>query len=347
MSELEDILSQYDYPLSPELIAQKPAEPRDSSRLLVFDSSTGVIQEDVFSNLLKYLPRGSLLVFNDTKVIPARLPGYLPTGGRVELLCTKIDGRIVSALSERFLEDGEQIRFTDTISASVTGKVGNNYILSIEGTEDIRPLLHQIGTTPLPPYLKRSPLDESDRREKYQSVFAKYDGSIAAPTASLHFTQDILNELQENNIEIRFVTLHVNLGTFMPLTEAMVEKNELHEEHFEIPIETKEAVLAAKQAGRPVIAVGTTALRALESYFRGNKTTTRLFIREGYELMAVDGLITNFHVPKSSLMMLVAALIGRSKLLEIYTYAAKHGFRFLSFGDAMLLLPKRLNKRQA
>jgi S-adenosylmethionine:tRNA ribosyltransferase-isomerase len=334
----EELLAQYDYPLSPEMIAATPADPRDSSRLLVYQRSANSTHENTFAHLANHLPKGALLVFNDTRVIPARIPGYLPTGGKVELLCTSFEGQQITALCERRLPSGERITLSDEAYVIVGEKKESEYLLTLFGAPDIKPLLQKLGSTPLPPYLKNSPLSEEQRREKYQTVFAKYDGSIAAPTASLHFTPDVFTSLTNAGIEKTYVTLHVNLGTFMPFTEESLETGQLHEEHFKLSDESRTRIERTKKEGRPVIAVGTTALRAIESAFAGEQKSTRLFIREGYEFKVIDGLITNFHVPKSSLMMLVAALIGREKLLELYAYAAKNNFRFFSFGDAMLVL---------
>jgi len=338
MTEFEALLSRYDYSLSPEMVALEPASPRDSSKVLIYDRKTFEVKIDVFRNIAKYLPKNALLVFNDTKVIPARIPAYLATGRKVGLLCTKFEGPEISALCERFLPAGEILSFTKDISGKVIGKTGSEYAIRLNGVESIRSLLLRLGTTPLPPYLKHSPLSEQERRKKYQTTFAKHEGSIAAPTASLHFTPRVFTSLVKAGIETAHVTLHVNLGTFMPLTEEAMQKKELHEEHFEIPQVTLRKIRQARKSERPIIAVGTTALRAIESAFAGNRNSTRLFIQEGYDFKAITGLITNFHVPRSSLMMLVAALIDREKLLELYTFAAKNNFRFFSFGDAMLIL---------
>ncbi len=338
MTGFEEYLKRYDYELKPEKIALTPVEPRDSSKVLVYDHKDGTVREDTFRNIAQYLPRGSILIFNDTKVVPARLPGTLSTGGKVELLCTSFQGREITALCERFLRNGVNVAITSTVSLNVVKKVGSVYSLSLEGAEDIRPLLEHLGATPLPPYLKNSPLSEGERREKYQAIFAKNDGSIAAPTASLHFTKTVVQSLEARGIKILYVTLHVNLGTFMPLTVKNIESGELHEEFFQIPRETLEAVNTAKSNGTPVIAVGTTALRAIESVYSGANDSTRLFIREGYEFKAITGFITNFHVPQSSLMMLVSTLVGRERLLTLYAHALENDYRFLSFGDAMLIL---------
>lgn len=338
MSNFEALLSRYDYELPPSSIALTPASPRDSSKLLVYSRKTNDVKFDTFLNLPDHLPEGSLLIFNDTKVIPARLPAFLPTGGKVELLCTKFGEGNISVLCERFLPNGISLKITDKITAQVQAKIGSEYKLLLIGANNIQPILNKLGSTPLPPYLKHSPLSELERRKKYQAIFAKRTGSIAAPTASLHFTPRVLRKLRSKGINSAYVTLHVNLGTFMPLTEKALESNTLHEEFFNIPAETMSKIREAKKVGAPVIAVGTTALRALESSFSGHKKSTRLFIREGFKFKVVDGLITNFHVPRSSLLMLVSALIGREKLLELYQLAIMCGFRFFSFGDAMLIL---------
>jgi S-adenosylmethionine:tRNA ribosyltransferase-isomerase len=338
MSNLEALLSRYDYHLPTSSIALTPASPRDSSKLLVYSKKSDHVDIDSFLHLSDYIPKDSLLIFNDTKVIPARLPAYLPSGRKVELLCTKFDKNIISALCERFLPKGLNLKVTKKISAEVLDKIGSEYTLRLLGASDIRPILRTLGSTPLPPYLKHSPLSESERRNKYQAIFARRTGSIAAPTASLHFTPRVLRKLKSIGVDSAYVTLHVNLGTFMPLTEQALESNTLHEEFFEIPDETLTKIHEAKKVGKPVIAVGTTALRALESAFLGHKNSTRLFIRDGFTFKVVDGLITNFHVPRSSLLMLVSALIGREKLLELYEIAKKNNFRFFSFGDAMLIV---------
>ena len=341
MTELEELLSQYDYPLQIKQIAEKPSSPRDSSKLLVYDRKDGSTEFDTYANLAEYLPKNALLVFNETKVVPARLIGRVVTGGKVEFLCTKFDGSEVLALSERGLSPGEEVYITKKLSVTVIEKMGKEYRLKIPRGIDIRTLLRKRGITTLPPYLKRSPLTERERRQKYQTVFAKREGSIAAPTASLHFTKRLFKKLKKAGFDTAFITLHVNLGTFMPLTDEAIITGQLHEELYEIPGHALKKIIDAKKHGRAVIPVGTTALRALESAYADKRIrpsgTTRLFIRKGYRFKIADGLITNFHVPKSSLMMLVAALVGRKKLLELYAIAQEKGFRLLSFGDGMLI----------
>ncbi len=333
MDELERVLTQYDYPLSPNLIALKPASPRDSSKLLVYERSTQKVTLTKFSKLPQFLPKGCLLVFNETKVIPARIPGRIPSGGMVEILCTSTGTKEFRGLCERRLEIGWNINLGPGSYATVLAKNGSEYTFQLVGSRHLREIQEYNGTTPLPPYLKHSPLKENERRTKYQAIFAKREGSIAAPTASLHFTKRLMHKLKDAHVRTANLTLHVNLGTFMPLTAESLQTGLLHEEFFEIPTSTLKAISSSNK----VIPVGTTALRALESVDTNSKST-RLFIREGYTFKHSDGLITNFHVPRSSLMMLVAALIGREKLLELYEIARRNNFRFLSFGDAMLIL---------
>jgi S-adenosylmethionine:tRNA ribosyltransferase-isomerase len=344
MTDLENTLALYDYPLAPEMIATTPASPRDSSKLLVYDRSLDNVTITTFNKLPDFLPKDTLLVFNDTKVIPARIRGTTKTGGKAEILCTSSNGNNFTGLCERRLETGETVHFGSKHFATVLSKTGSEYSFELHGTASLREIQQAIGTTPLPPYLKHSPLSESERRSKYQTVFAKRDGSIAAPTASLHFTKRLLKKLQARGVASAYITLHVNLGTFMPLTEESMQTGLLHEEYFDIPTATRRTIETTKQEGGSVIPVGTTALRALES-MSSSATSTRLFIREGYEFKVANGLITNFHVPRSSLMMLVAALVGREKLLELYAIAQKNDFRFFSFGDAMLI--KEISQKPA
>lgn len=342
MSDFDALLKAYDYDLPKDLIALTPAHPRDSARLLVYNRTTDTIEESTFVHLADFLPKGALLVFNETKVIPARIHATKATGGMVEVLATACDfaGNTCVALANKKLSVG------DTLSTAH----GALTVLSIEGsyrfsaTPSLRAVIEGAGEIPIPPYLKDSPLTESERRAEYQTIFAKNEGSVAAPTASLHFTHELLTNLREAGIEEARVTLHVNLGTFAPLTETAVRDGLLHEETYVISEAAAEAINRAKRDGRPIIPVGTTALRTIESAADENGmvhegiASTRLFIREGYVFKVATGMITNFHVPQSSLLMLVAALIGHEQLFDLYKYAKKHQFRFLSFGDGMLLL---------
>ncbi len=340
---LEELLAQYDYPLTKEDIAEAPASPRDSSKLLVFNRKTGETAFDTFYHLPKHLPKNALLIFNDTKVIPARLPVFLATGGKVELLCLSSDMRAktVEALSPRTLHVGDTLTIEKGAVLTVSSKHESIYTFVHKGKKSFQKLLEKHGHTPIPPYLKHTPLNEHDLREKYQTIFAKHAGSVAAPTASLHFTKRLMKKLRSSGIEFAYVTLHVGMGTFAPLTEKEIKSKSLHFEHFALPKETVEKIQRARKEMRPIITVGTTATRALETAFASQRVkthgATNLFINEGYTWKVVTGMITNFHVPRSSLLMLVATLTGREKLFELYRTARAKGFRFLSFGDGMLI----------
>lgn len=343
MSELEELLAQYDYEVDEAQIALSPASPRDSAKLLVYNPSDESVTYDTFANLAQYLPKGALLVFNDTKVIPARLHATRSTGGRVEILCTKVlSAKCFTAIANKKLTLSEDLTIGD--DAIVLEENDGEYIF--RSSRPVLEVLAEHGETPIPPYLKHTPLPEERLREEYQTMFAKDEGSAAAPTASLHFTPELLDKLHAASIETTTITLHVSLGTFAPLTEAALAEGKLHEEWYEIASAAAETISRAKTDGRPVIPVGTTALRTLESAadetgsVAAGSGSTRLFIQPGYAFKIADGLITNFHVPKSSLLMLVAALTGREKLLALYQLAKEKGFRFFSFGDGMVVLPR-------
>lgn len=341
MNSFESLLDQYDYHLEKDNISPAPAVPRDSAKLLVYDRATRSVQYDTFANLVRYLPENALIIFNDTKVIPARVYLEKKTGGKVEVLAITHDvqSATIEALANRRLEVGDML-YVDGLPAAEVLEVGvKEYRLKLLDPH----LLEKKGTTPIPPYLKHTPLTEEELRVQYQTIFAKYAGSSAAPTASLHFTDELMQRITDSGREIAYVTLHVGLGTFAPLTEDAIATGTLHHEQFFIPKETVDAIEKAKSEGRPIIAVGTTALRALETAWADPSHVqtdgeTRIFIREGYTFKCVTGLITNFHVPRSSLLMLVATLVGREKLLELYSLAREHGFKFLSFGDGMLIV---------
>lgn len=347
---LEKELSRYDYSIFPARIAEVPASPRDSAKLLVYDRASGESQYDTFLHLDKYLEPGTLLVLNDTKVVPARLPCRLPTGGKVELLWlgTSSGKHRFEALSPKVLDIGSVLSF-GALTLTVLSKAESIYTFSHSGTAArFHSQMMKSGTTPIPPYLKHTPLSEKKLRAEYQTIFAKREGSVAAPTASLHFTKRVFAKLARRGVKIAYVTLHVNLGTFAPLTEEHLKSGKLHEEWYEIPKAAQKAIVAAKKAGHPVIPVGTTALRTIESAARTQRQrgTTTLFLRPGDAFKVADGLITNFHVPRSSLMMLVAALLsaghghrmnGPKSILGLYRSALDRGFRFYSFGDGMLI----------
>ena len=374
------MLAQYDFPFPQSQIATAPAHPRDSAQLLVFDPASGKSTFDTFLHLDTYLDEGTLLILNDTKVVPARLPCFLPTGGKVELLWLAHKGtRTFEALSPRILALGDTLRF-GTLTLTVREKHESIYTLEHTGSATtFTRLMQRSGTTPIPPYIKGTPLTEAALRKEYQTIWAKRAGSVAAPTASLHFTPRLMKKLRQKKIEIKYVTLHVGLGTFAPLTEDHLKTKTLHEEWYEIPPATLRAIAKARRQGRPIIPVGTTALRTLESISCHTKNSpeavrlfegvsqadgprvsaararadsdprkalplrgvTNLFIQPGYEFKIASGLITNFHVPRSSLVMLVAALVGREKLLDLYRSAIARGFRLFSFGDGMLIRPRQ------
>lgn len=341
----KNFLPNYDYSLPPQLIAQKPVSPRDSGRMLVYSRKSGEIKFDRFINLPKYLPSRAVLVFNQTKVIPARLVVQKETGGKAEILYVKTKGNTVYALSNKFLLPGTKLFFKRKLLFIVKQKKGKEYLLKPAfPVQKLSSVLLRHGKTPIPPYIKNTPLSEKALRKEYQSVFAKHNGSIAAPTASLHFTKRLLQKLKREGFDIAFVTLHVNLGTFAPLTENQLTEGKLHEEFYEIDSKTARFLNQAKKEGRSIIVVGTTVVRTLESAsgaksaLRKLSSSTDLFIQEGYQFRFVDGIITNFHVPRSSLMMLISAFVGRKTLLTMYQNAIKKKLKFFSFGDGMLIV---------
>lgn len=349
-SQFEKILDKFSYDYPPELIANQPASPRDNSQLLVYNPQTGGSARAVFRDLGKYLPKRSVIVLNQTKVVPARLITYKKTGGKVEVLYLGRRGKNIEALTNKSVQIGEKLFLTEKIFFTVRERSENHLLLrSSFPVNKIFDVMLRYGQVPLPPYIKNTPLSQASLRQKYQTIFARDRGSVAAPTASLHFTNRLLKKLEKQGHRLVHVTLHVNLGTFASLRPDDLTRGKLHREWYEISKEAAGEIAAAKASGWPVIAVGTTALRALESaaqsenVIKAKNGETDLFIRPGYKFKIVDGLVTNFHVPKSSLLMLVAALIGREKLLGLYRQAISERFRLFSFGDAMLVLPKHVN----
>ncbi|MFA6039387.1 MAG: tRNA preQ1(34) S-adenosylmethionine ribosyltransferase-isomerase QueA [Candidatus Peribacteraceae bacterium] len=353
MASFQDILGLYDFHCPRERIAQAPADPRDSARLLVYDRRTGGTADAVFRDIGGVLPPRSLLVFNETKVIPAKLTLWRITGGMVSLLILGRTGELLRALADKKLRIGEQLSLPAGHTFTVDGSDGREWLLlPTFPAERWIDACEEIGEMPLPPYIKETPLSPAEQRREYQSVFARNTGSIAAPTASLHFTERLLGKLQKSGHDTAFVTLHVHLGTFAPLTEEQWKKGSLHREEYAIHPGTVQLIEQAKREKRPVIAVGTTVVRTLESASDANghivkpSGHTNLFIKEGYKFRLVDGLITNFHVPKSSLLMLVSAFAspkgapfgGRSKILDLYRHALEGEYRFFSFGDGMMIL---------
>jgi len=338
--------SDFDYDLPQEFIAQTPIEPRDSSKLLVLDRKSGNIKEHaVFRDLGRYLQPGDLLVLNKTLVIPARLFGHkIPTGGKVEvLLLSRITSKIWETLvGGKGLSVGKRVQLENGPKAEIVDDLGGPRRI-VKFDSPLRSVLDDIGQMPLPPYIHKK-LDEPDR---YQTVYAQMPGSSAAPTAGLHFTPELLHELQNHGVNLAWVTLHVGLDTFAPVHEDDPMEHAIHTEWCQITQETAEIVNRTKKDGGRVIAVGTTSVRTLESAARDGhpaKTldsiegSTDLFILPGYEFQVVDALITNFHLPKSTLIMLVSAFMGRDKILAAYEAAKMEKYRFYSFGDAMFII---------
>ncbi|WP_456455620.1 tRNA preQ1(34) S-adenosylmethionine ribosyltransferase-isomerase QueA [Thermovibrio sp.] len=340
-------VSLFDYNLPKELIAKYPKEPRDSSRLMVLNRKTGEVEHKIFRQIVDYLREGDLLVLNDTKVIPARLFGELPTGAKVEVLLLRQVEPLtweVMARPARKLKPGRKVIFDRELSAEVVGYLGEGKRLlkfNVEGDKTFMEKVYQLGHVPLPPYLERE--DTQEDRERYQTVFASKEGSVAAPTAGLHFTQSLLTELEKKGVIIKKLTLHVGPGTFKPVKVEEVENHKMDYETYQIPQETASEVNRAKEEGRRVIAVGTTVVRTLESAadeegkVRAGEGSTNLFIYPGYEFKVIDALITNFHLPRSTLLMLVSAFAGRERVLNAYKEAVRLGYRFYSFGDAMFI----------
>ena len=338
-------VSDFDYELPEELIAQDPIEDRSSSRLLMLDKKTGAIEHHIFRDIIDALNPGDCLVINNTRVIPARLLGVKEdTGAAIEVLLLKRrDNDIWETLVKpgKKMKLGAVVSFGDgTLKGTVVDVVeeGNRLIqFSYEGI--FEEILDQLGQMPLPPYITHRLEDKS----RYQTVYAKYDGSAAAPTAGLHFTKELLAAIREKGINIAEVTLHVGLGTFRPVKADVVEEHHMHSEYYSVNPETADLINTTRKNGGRIIAVGTTSCRTLESastpdgVLHAGDGWTEIFIYPGYQFHVVDALITNFHLPKSTLMMLVSALAGRDHIMNAYAEAVKDRYRFFSFGDAMFI----------
>jgi len=359
-------VSDFDFELPEELIAQHPPAERGRSRLIVFDHATGQSQHTTFDQLPAHLTRGDLLVVNDTRVFPARLLGHrVPSGGAVEcLLIRRLEvGALGVARSEaqvgraeewealmhpgQKLKPGAQVLF-ERDGATLVGEVLERHFygrrtirLEAPGGESVAGLIERIGHVPLPPYIKRD--DEASDRDRYQTVYARSSGSVAAPTAGLHFTQPLLEELASRGVERTTITLHVGYGTFKRVRVDNVEDHDVDPERYVVSVEAADALTRAKRDRQRIIAVGTTTTRALESLIiddgivRFGEGETRLFIRPGHRFQLVSGLVTNFHLPKSSLLILAAAFAGREEILAVYRDAVQRRYRFYSYGDAMLI----------
>jgi len=359
--------SDFDYELSQSLIAQTPIEPRDASRLMVLDRRTGTIEHRHFRDILDYLQPGDVLVCNESRVIPARLYGRkVPSGGKVELLLIAkrgenlwealVRGRKVKAGTRIEIEDrgqgiGDELSPVPYIAAEVVGETEAGGRL-IRFDRPIESLLDDLGVTPLPPYIHEPLLDA----ERYQTIYARVRGSVAAPTAGLHFTPALIDEIGQKGVEFAFVVLHIGLDTFRPVKEEKVEDHRIHTEYCQLPSEVADQLNRAKAEGRRIIAVGTTSVRVLETAAQAGKQQaddsassstsllvpysgwTALFIYPGYQFRAVDVLLTNFHLPRSTLLLLVAAFAGKDTIDRAYQEAIREEYRFYSFGDCMLIL---------
>ncbi|MBI3028200.1 MAG: tRNA preQ1(34) S-adenosylmethionine ribosyltransferase-isomerase QueA [Candidatus Rokubacteria bacterium] len=339
----------FDYPLPPERIAQYPAEQRDASRLLACDRAAGRREDRVFAELPDLLRPGDVLVVNDSRVIPARLLGRLEPGARqVELLFLRaVGGSAWEALARpaKRCRPGAVIAFADgQVRARVAAVAGEGRrIIELSGTEAVREVLERYGVPPLPPYITRHQKPGQEDWERYQTVYAARDGSVAAPTAGLHFTPALLDRLKARGIVVETLTLHVGPGTFRPIRSPQVEAHRMEAEEAEISAAAADVINRAKDRGRRIVAVGTTACRALESAVDGQgrvrpmSAPTGLFIYPGHRFRVIDALLTNFHLPRSSLLLLVCAFAGREFVLDAYRHAVEAGYRFYSYGDAMLI----------
>ncbi|MEO7063399.1 MAG: tRNA preQ1(34) S-adenosylmethionine ribosyltransferase-isomerase QueA [Dokdonella sp.] len=338
--------SDFHFDLPPELIAQVPLPTRSASRLLVVDAAAKRFEDRHFTNLAELLRPGDLLVFNDTRVLPARLFGHKESGGKVEILIERVTGtheaRAQLGVSKK-PKAGGRILLDDGTVVTVVGRDGEFFLLRFETEEPLEKLLLRIGRMPLPPYIARD-VDVADA-ERYQTVYARETGAVAAPTAGLHFDEALLASLRDRGIDFGYVTLHVGAGTFQPMRAERLEDHTMHREWLNVGAELIEKIRRARATGGRVIAVGTTVVRALESSLRGGEVArfageTQIFIFPGYRITSIDALITNFHLPESTLLMLVSALIGRELILAAYLHAVQQRYRFFSYGDAMLLLPE-------
>lgn len=331
----------FNFDLPPELIAQYPLAHRSESRLLVYECSEGTYRHHQFTDLSNFIQPGDLLVMNNSKVIPARLYGYKASGGKVELLVERIqnDTFFAHIKASKAPKDGTLIYLDNDWCIEILAKQEDLYHCKVNG--DIDEMLHQIGHVPLPPYITRP--DEKFDLSRYQTVYAEHKGSVAAPTAGLHFDEGVLASLKAKGVDLAYTTLHVGAGTFRPVRTEEIQDHKMHTERFTVNEEVCVAVKKAHAAGKRVIAVGTTALRSLESAARGGELKpsdgeTDIFIFPGYQFKICDGLITNFHLPESTLLMLVSAFIGYEQAMKLYETAIAERYRFFSYGDASLLL---------
>jgi S-adenosylmethionine:tRNA ribosyltransferase-isomerase len=338
--------SDFDFELPPELIAQAPLPERSASRLLLLDAQNGTREDRLFRELPDFLQPGDLLVFNDTRVLPARLYGRKESGGAVEILIERVTGAHEATVQlgvSKKPKEGARIELADGSFTTVLGRDDAFFRLRFESPESLEKLLLKLGEMPLPPYIDRQ-ADASDM-ERYQTVYAREPGAVAAPTAGLHFDEAMLATLRDKGVDFGYVTLHVGAGTFQPMRAEDVRDHVMHREWLNVGAALVEKIRRTRAAGGRVVAVGTTVVRALESATRDGELQpfageTQIFIFPGYRITSVDALVTNFHLPQSTLLMLVSALAGREFMLASYRHAVAQRYRFFSYGDAMLILPK-------
>jgi len=335
--------SDFYYELPNELIAQKPLAERSSSRLLCLDKTTDALQDKQFTDFLELVHKDDLLVLNNTKVIPARLFGLKETGGKVEILIERVLGNqevLAHTRASKSPKAGSIINLDAGFQCEVLGREEDLFHLRFKGEQDLADILQQIGHMPLPPYIERA--DDDNDQTRYQTVFAEESGAVAAPTAGLHFDEAMMASIKAKGVQIAFVTLHVASGTFRPVKVDDLAEHIMHKEFFDVPTDTVKAVEATKHKGGRVIAIGTTAVRSLESASQSGQLKacsgdTNLFITPGYEFKTVDAMITNFHLPESTLLMLVSAFAGYERIQKLYAHAIAEKYRFFSYGDAMFL----------
>ena len=338
-------LEDFDYPLDESLIAQQPIEPRDHARLLVIERQTGATTHERICALPKLLAPGDLLILNDTQVFPARLFGTKrPSGGKIELLLVRPHkgGNTWEVMIRGKVRPGQQLELPQDLLVKVIASEAGRSTVTFPAHLDVLAYAEKAGVVPLPPYIHRVPTDRD--RDRYQTIFARHPGAVAAPTAGLHFTQELLENLRAAGVRLGMVTLHVGPGTFKPVTTSDIREHRMDPEWYELPEDTVTSIRETQERGGRVIAVGSTAVRVLETAsakglpLRAGAGETNLFLYPGYDFKIVDAMLTNFHLPKSTLFMLVCALAGRERMLEVYRLAAAMRYRFYSYGDAMLIL---------
>jgi len=345
------LLSEFDYKLPEDLIAQKPTEKRQNSRMMVLDRKNHRILHKHFYDIVDFIDKDSVLILNNTKVMPARLYGYKDTGAKIEVFLLKEkenkEWEVLIRPSKR-VKEGTIIKISDELSVEVLSPLPDDgkWLVKMIYEGDIFEILHKVGNIPLPPYIERKMADDELKKldfERYQTVYAKDEGSVAAPTAGLHFTQEILSKLSDKGVEIGYVTLNVGMGTFRPVKCENILEHKMDSESFEISAETADLINRAKADGKKIIAVGTTTVRTLETAYKqfgeikACKSASELFIYPPYEFKVIDKLITNFHLPKSTLLMLVSALAGKDFIFDAYNSAIENKYRFYSYGDCMFI----------